>query len=336
MNGLFLGTGQFSSVQLASWADVHGAAISALHGRQEATVKTLAERFSIPRHGTDLPALISAARPAFADICTAVESHFDYIRICADAGLPILCQKPIGASLAEAKACVDYCAAAGVRLMIHDNWRWQPWYREIKRLLRAGTLGQPQSVYHTLRTGDGLGESPYAEQPYFRRMPRFLLLETAIHYLDTYRFLFGEPERLTCVTQRNNPVIAGEDQAVLTLHFRGGPIVTWDGNRALPTAHRRPPFNGTMRLEGSEAALDVDVFGQMQIHTPRGQVYPHQYEIPPGYRGGSVTAALAHFVGCLQSGAPFETSGADYLKTTELVFHAYEAAASGLPVTLVS
>jgi len=216
--------------------------------------------------------------------------------------------------------------------MVHDNWRWQPWYREIKRLLQMGTLGQPQSVYHTLRTGDGFGPSPYAEQPYFREMPQFLLLETAIHYLDTYRFLFGEPERLTCVTQRNNPVIAGEDQAVLTLHFRQGPIVTWDGNRALPTAHRRPPFNGTMRLEGSEASLEVDVLGRMHIHTPEGQVHPHFYEIPSGYRGGSVTAALSHFAECLQTGAPFETSGADYLKTTELVFLAYEAASTGQPV----
>ncbi len=334
MKGVFLGTGQFAPIQLEAWSRVGNASISAVFGRNEVAAQAIASRFDVARHGADLKQLIEKVRPAFADICTAVDSHFDCIRICADAGLPIVCQKPIASSLHESRECVTYCEAAGVRLMVHDNWRWQPWYREIKRLLRAGTLGVPRSIYQTLRTGDGLGPAPYPEQPHFRRMPRFLLLETAIHYLDTYRYLFGEPERIHCVTHRNNPAIAGEDQAVFMLHFPEGPVVIWDGNRALPTLHRRPPFNGTLRLEGSEATLDVDAFGGMQIHTPDGRTSAHRYEIPPGYRGGSVQAALAHFVECLNSGAEFETSGTDYLKTTELVFQAYESAASGQTLPL--
>lgn len=333
MKGIFLGTGQFAAVQLDAWKGVPNATIAGICGRTEAA-HLLAERFSLPHAGSDFERVLTATRPDFADICNAVESHVDSLRACADAGLPILCQKPLAASLAEARDCVEYCQAAGVRLMVHDNWRWQPWYREVKRLLQSGILGELKSVYHTLRTGDGTGPTPYTEQPYFRDMPRFLLLETAIHYLDTYRFLFGEPDRLACTTHRNNPVIAGEDQAVLTLHFSSGLIVIWDGNRALPTVQRRPPFNGTMRLEGSEATLDIDVFGNMQIRTAQGSVHAHAYDLPSGYRGGSVTAALRHFVDCLQTGAPFETSGADYLKTTELVFLAYEAAASGQPILL--
>ena len=334
MKGVFLGTGQFASIQLEAWAGVADASIAAIYGLQEGVAQSLAGRFGIPHYGTDLRRLIETTQPAFADICTTADSHFDCLRLCADAGLTILCQKPLAPSLHEARECVKYCEAAGVRLMVHDNWRWQPWYREIKRLLAAGTFGEPRSVYQTLRTGDGLGPAPYPEQPYFRQLPRFLLLETAIHYFDTYRFLFGEPKRIGCVTHRNNPAIVGEDQAVVTLHFQHGPVVIWDGNRALPTSHRRPPFNGTLRLEGSEATLDVDVFGGMQIHTADGRAYAHRYEIPAGYRGGSVRAALAHFVACLNSGAAFETSGADYLKTTELVFQAYESAASGHTLSL--
>jgi len=327
MHGLFLGTGQFSQIQLEAWSKSKIANITAVHGRRSEAAKALADRFSIPHHGTDISELIAGTQPDFADICTAVEVHLDQIHLCADAGLPILCQKPLGRTLQEARDCVAYCAAANVRLMVNDNWRWQPWYREIKRLLQTGVLGEPRSVYHTLRTGDGLGPMPYPEQPYFREMPRFLLLETAIHYLDTYRFLFGEPHDLTCVVHRNNPAIRGEDQAIVTLRYADGPVVIWDGNRALHSTPRKPPFNGTMRLEGTEAVLEVDSFGRMLIRSASGQTHIHQYEIPPGYRGGSVQAALTHFATCLREGTPFETSGADYLKTTELVFLAYEAAA---------
>ncbi len=328
MHGVFFGTGQFASIQLDAWSRVSGARIAAVHGNA-GRAERLAGQFSIPQHGSDARELIARTQPEFADICTALEKHAESIRLCADLALPILCQKPLAESLQDARDCVDYCAAAGVRLMVHDNWRWQPWYREIKRLLASGAVGQPLSVYHTLRTGDGLGPLPYPAQPYFRSMPRFLLLETTIHYLDTYRFLFGEPEQIACVTHRNNPAIAGEDQAVVTLRFRNGPVVIWDGNRAVPSAHRKPPFNGEMRIEGTGGVLEVDPFGRMQLTGPSGDTQPHTYDIPDGYRGGSVQATLLHFITCLQRGTAFETEGADYLKTMELVFLAYEAAATG-------
>jgi predicted dehydrogenase len=334
MKGIFLGAGFFAPTQLSAWATVAHTSIAAIYGQDEANARTVAAQYSIPHHGSDLQRLISQVRPDFADICTSRDRHFECARICADAGLPILCQKPIAPALQESRECVAYCEQAGVRLMINDNWRWQPWYRELKRLLDAGIFGKPLSVYQTLRTGDGYGPEPYAEQPYFRLMPRFLVLETAIHYLDTYRFLFGEPERLSCTTRRNNPVIAGEDQAVITLHYHDGPSIIWDGNRTIPTAHRRPPFNGTLRLEGTEASLDMDEFGAMRIRTPDGRTREHHYAIPAGYRGGSVAASLAHFADCLRTGAPFETSGADYLKTTELTFLAYDAAESGQTLTV--
>ena len=40
---------------------------------------------------------------------------------------------------------------AGVRFMVNDNWRWQPWYREIKNLLDGGTIGEVTGVYFQMR-----------------------------------------------------------------------------------------------------------------------------------------------------------------------------------------
>jgi predicted dehydrogenase len=329
LRGIFLGTGHFAPIQLSGWRDVTGAEIAGIYGRRASAAQELATRHAIGRHSDDLKALIESVRPDFADICTAVEVHAEHIRICAEAGLPILCQKPIAPTAEDARTCVETCQAAGVPMMVNDNWRWQPWYREIRRILDAGTLGAVISVYHTLRTGDGIGPQAYAAQPYFRTMPRFLLLETGIHYLDTYRFLFGEPNLLSCQIRRCNPAIAGEDAALLTLQFPSGISVTWDANRATPTERQKPPFNGTMRIEGSRGILDVDSDGRMTITRTGAAPVEHGYTIPKGYRGGSVAAALQHFVDRLHDNAPFETSGLDYLRTTRLVFAAYEAAETG-------
>jgi D-apiose dehydrogenase len=326
LRGLFLGTGHFAPLQLEAWRSVPNAHIVGVVGRRREAASALAQRFGIAASGDDLPAMIATLRPDFVDVCTAVEAHADQIRSCVAAGVPVLCQKPLAPTLEEAREIVALCAGSGVPLMVNDNWRWQPWYRELKRILAAGTLGSPRSVYHTLRTGDGLGLEPYPEQPYFRTQRRFLLLETGIHYLDTYRFLFGEPSRLLCHTRRGNPRIAGEDTAVVVLDFAGGPLVIFDANRAVPTERRRPPVNGSLRLECTEGSLDIDPDGAITLRPAGHPPLAHPYTIPPGYRGGSIAAALAHFCDGLRSGGRFETDGSDYLRTTELVFAAYRSA----------
>ncbi len=329
MRGLFIGAGQFASIQLEAWSQVPGVEIVGLVNRTLPRAVELAKRHGIPEVDTDVARCIGRLRPDFVDICTAVETHLPLARAALAAGVPVLCQKPMAPTLGESRELAGLAATSGVPVMINDNWRWQAWYREIKRLLDAGILGRPLGCLLAMRTADGSGPEPYARQPYFRDMERFLILETGIHYFDTLRFLFGEVDRLSCVTRRLNPAIRGEDQAVATLEFASGLTAVWDGNRVAPFPVVRSPFNGFMRLDASEASLEVDCYGTMTLTRRGAAPVPHTYPIPAGYRGGSTVAAQRHFVERLRDGRPFETSAADYLRTTELVFAAYDSAESG-------
>ena len=59
-----------------------------------------------------------------------------------------------------------------------------------RRRARSGAL---HGVAFRLRPGDGQGPRAYLDrQPYFQTMPRLLVVETAIHWIDTFRFLMGE------------------------------------------------------------------------------------------------------------------------------------------------
>src|SRR5215813_14070842 len=86
---------------------------------------------------------------------------------------------------------VEVAERADSRLMIHENWRWQPWYREAAQIIATGRLGAPLSYSFRTRKRDGLGPAPYQQQPYFAEMPRLLIHETLVHHIDTARFLFG-------------------------------------------------------------------------------------------------------------------------------------------------
>src|SRR5690606_7963623 len=158
-------------------------------------------------------------------------------------GLPMLCQKPLGVDLAEATALV---AAVGGRvpLMVHENWRFRPYYRELRAWLEAGLVGDINEIrldFHSsgmLRGADGQRPA-LVRQPFFRTEARLLVMEVLIHHLDTLRSLFGEFDLVGSRLGRSNDEIVGEDMAVLRLVQRedGVPLGV-SGNLAV---HGAPP-----------------------------------------------------------------------------------------------
>ena len=151
------------------------------------------------------------------------------------------------------------------KLIIHENFRFEPWYRAAKGLLDQGALGDIYQITFRMRPGDGQGPDAYlARQPYFQKMPRFLIRETAIHFIDTFRYLLGEIVGVSADLRRLNPAIAGEDAALLTFRFASGVRGVFDGNRlADHQADDRRKTMGEMSIEGAKGTLRLDGYGRL-------------------------------------------------------------------------
>ena len=325
--GLTVGSGHFAPIQLEAWRAVRDASIVGLVSQDEpARVAGVANAAGIDHHGVDFDDAIAALRPDFVDICTPPGSHGAYVRRAADCGLPILCQKPIAPTLEESAELVDYCAERGVPLLVNENWRWQPWYREIHSLLTDGRIGAAFHARIVMRPGDGWGMYPYPEQPYFKTMERFLLVETAIHYFDTVDFLFGPIRDVWCRTGTINPVVRGEDLVVAVLGLESGASVLYDANRVACTATVRSSAYGTMVVEGPLGTIRLDDDGTIWLQDRDGLERRHAYRMPPGWKGGAAVAAQQHFVDCLNGEAIPETSGASYLRAMAVVEACYRSA----------
>lgn len=334
-----IGAGFFAQFHYEAWTRLPGVTLVGLAERDAEKARKTAERFGIPEQFNDAEVMIERLQPDLLDIVTPPETHADLVALAARYGLPCICQKPLAPSLAEAEAIVADAGEAGIMLAVHENFRFMPWYREARRLLDAGVLGRPLNILFRLRPGDGQGPQAYLDrQPYFQTMPRFLVHETAIHFIDTFRFLLGEVEAVTARLRRLNPAIAGEDAGFVLFEFADGAAGLFDGNRLVDHQAENPRLTmGEMWLEGEAAVLRLDGDGRLWLR-PRGEPereYAYSWE-NRGYGGDCVYAYQAHVLGHLREGTALETAASDYLVNLRIEEAIYRSHQAGVRIDLAN
>ena len=334
LKGITVGCGFFGNIHLEGWSRVENAKIVAAVDRDEESALESASRFSL-RAYTDLVRAIEETSPGFVDVVTRPDSHLEIVEMAAARGCHVLCQKPIAPTWDESVQLVEACRKHDVRLMINENWRWQPWYRELKKLIEAGTIGQVTTITLTRHEAQALDTPPFSKQPYFVDMERFLLIESVIHLIDTARFLGGRIEGVTCDMRRLSGATKGEDNVYLHLYLAGGAWGILYSTRCSEPDIEDPACDYA-RIEGKEGFLRLDRDGTLTVKPLFEQAFEHDYNIPEvGYRGDSCRAALRHFVACLLSDEHFETEGEDYLsQVMGAVFAGYESAETRRSVSL--
>lgn len=331
-----IGAGYFSHFHYEAWQRIPEVEITAFCNRNMDRAKPILEKYSIPRHYKNYREMLEKEKPDFVDIITLPPTHLEMCKVAADLGIHIICQKPLAPTFREAKDIVEYTSTAGVRFMVHENWRFQPWHREIKRLLESGVIGDK---IHTLnfrsRMGDGWGQDAYlSRQPYFRDYPRLLVYENGVHFIDTYRFLAGEIHRVYAILKKLNPVIAGEDCGVLVFEFESGAVGIWDANRYNENNFEDPRYTfGEFLIDGNGGSIRLYTDGKITIQ-PLGQPErEHEYKHEKrNFSGDCCYFTQRHFIDCLMDGKPFETNGPEYLKTLAVQDAVYTSAEQKIPV----
>ncbi len=334
LKGVCIGAGYFSQYHYDAWQRIPEVEITAFCSRDPGRIRAIQERFHIPRVYHDYREMFDQEKPDFVDIITPPPTHLEMCREAARRGIHIICQKPLAPTLEEAKTLVAEVSRSGVRFMVHENFRFQPWYRQIKRIINEGILGHIFSIYIQTRMGDGWGENAYLDrQPYFRHYPRLLIYETGVHFIDTFRFLLGEIRRVTAWLRRLNPVIAGEDCGLVVCEFHSGAIGVWDANRYNEPNYSNPRYTfGQTLVEGEKGSARVYPDGRVTVQLLGGLEENVDYDPPRhGFAGDCCYAAQKHFVEGLLTGETFETNGWDYLKTLTVQEAVYQSAATGKP-----
>ncbi len=337
LRGVMIGAGNFAAYHVDAWARIPGVRITAICDVDPIRADDLAQRHGISARFTDWREMIDTQEPDFVDIVTPADLHATQCRHAAARGAHVICQRPLTPTAAETAALVEHMATSRVRLMVHENWRWQPWYRKARELLAADVLGDPSTLMFRMRTGEGWDSDAYAAaDPRPQDQPRLLLDEVGVHFVDAFSLLLGQVTSVYARTHRSNPKVRGEDAAVLVLGFEDGATAVLDASRYNESTAADPMLTfGTMRVDGSKGHMLLDADGALTLHPLGGIPEPVDYEVPEiGFAGDSVRATQQHFIQSLRSGLPFESEPLDHLRCVEIIEAAYDSAETGRAVTL--
>ncbi|MBB3064572.1 Gfo/Idh/MocA family protein [Limibacillus halophilus] len=326
-----IGAGYFARFHYEAWSRMADVELVGLCEKDAQKGAEVAAAYGVSGSYGDLDVLLSQARPDLVDIVVPPSAHLEVIARLVEEDLAISCQKPFCGGLEGARKAVALARNRGRVLAVHENFRFQPWYREIKRLLDDGLLGDVYQVSFRLRPGDGQGPEAYLDrQPYFQRMKRFLIHETAIHLIDCFRFLLGEPSGLFARLAQLNPAIAGEDAGFIVFEFGDRVRGLFDGNRlADHIAENRRRTMGDLSIEGAKASLRLDGDGRIWLRSfgsNREQEHGYAWD-DRGFAGDCVYACHRHLLNHLREGTPLETAAEHYLinqAIEEAVYRSHE------------
>lgn len=287
----------------------------------------------------DAGQMLSEHKPDIVDIITPPPTHYDLIQLAfAHNPKAIICQKPFCETAEQRQQIGERSAATGVPVIVHENFRFQPWYRAIKSALDQGDIGEVLQLTFRLRPGDGQGADAYLDrQPYFQKMPKFLVHETAVHWIDTFRFLMGAPTRVFADLRQLNPAISGEDAGYIIFDFGHGGRAVFDGNRLLDHAADNTRCTmGEALVEGTRGTLSL--MGDGSVHLRKfGMIDAAEILAPTthsGFGGDCVYHLQAHVVDALDGRGAFENTADDYAMVAATEAAIYRSSDTGRWVAL--
>jgi myo-inositol 2-dehydrogenase/D-chiro-inositol 1-dehydrogenase len=252
--------------------------------------------------GRAAPSLEAALDEADAVvIAAATTAHAELIRAAADRGKPTFCEKPLAEDIAATIAVAAHIERAGIPFQLGFQRRFDPAYREARRMIETGELG-------TLYSFRLAGHDP--EPPHEAYIPQSggLFRDFSIHDFDVIRWLTGREvvEVYADGGVRGFPVFAkyGDvDTAVATLRMD-------DGALGVLTVARHDPLGYDIRAElfGSNDTISVGLGPRTPIRSVEPGVPPQAGPAWPHFLDRFAEAYSAEFARFVRVAAGDEAS----------------------------
>ncbi len=182
-------------------------------------------------------------------VATPAHLHYDHVKACARAGKHVLCEKPLGMTVAQAEEMIELCDRSGVKLGCAFMMRFVTQHQEALKLIQQGRLGKPVYARAQLSCWYPPIQGAWRQDP--TTGGGGSLMDMGGHCIDLLEMFFGKVAKVSCLIGNTIHNYRSEDSAVATLFFENGALATVDTFFCIPDAGSK----NVLELYGSKGSI---------------------------------------------------------------------------------
>ncbi len=330
MKGIaLLGAGRMAQVHAAA-INAAGARVAAIYDPVASAVEALAARTGAQTAKTAAEAMRAVDVDAIV-IATSSDTHVELIVEAVKTGKPVLCEKPLAPSLAEARRCIEQIGEeAAKRVFLGFNRRYDRGHASVREAVKAGKVGRLEQLTITSR-------DPYP--PPLEYIPRSggLFRDMMIHDFDMARSILGQDP--VSLTAHGSSIVDPEIGRLGDIDTASVTLLTADGTIATILNSRRCAFGFDQRIEAfgalgmvvsdnpRQSGFTTFVSGAAGTPAPIREFFMERY-------GDSYSAEIGLFLDCAANGREMPINALDGLMAAFLAEAATRSLKEGKTIDL--
>lgn len=258
-----------------------------------------------------------------AIVCSENRKHAKWVTLAAEAGVDVLCEKPLGSDDTDMQSMIAFCRAKGVRLMTAMCNRYIHSFQEAARAVKAGRIGKLVAVFASNK-----GTMPGGWFVNEELSGGGCVIDHTVHVADLMNCMLGAlPEEVFAQAGNRLFEMDVEDCAVVTLRYPGNVLVTLDASWSR-TRHFPYGRDLTLRFVGTEGSVCVDYFAEHNCLYAQGErIYNY-------YGEDKDQMMMDELVECYLTGSNYPITGEDGRRCALVAEAAYQSLREGIPVRL--
>jgi UDP-N-acetyl-2-amino-2-deoxyglucuronate dehydrogenase len=337
-----VGCGNIAKTHATALAALSEGELAAACDVDEGRAKAFAAQFGAPNVYTDVDAMVRGGNVDAIIVCTPHPFHAPVVVAAAEAGVHVLCEKPISDKLSEADRMVEAAERAGITFSVVFQRRWWPACQRIRQAIDAGKLGK-------LTVGESVSKLWRAEEYFAADAWRGkwategggVLMNQAVHALDMFQWFMGPAVEVVgrWAKLRAGDYIDVEDTAVATVVFANGALGT-----ILAATTITPGFGFRVTVHGENGAT-VSVWENPEGRQGVNDVWtvPDEEELRAGWEAEDRDKPgfpffhqlqLQDFLQAVRDRRPPAVAGAEGIKSLEIISAIYESSRTGKAIPL--
>lgn len=300
----------------------------------------LGDDYRVPTY-TDLTSLLTEATPDAVITANPNDQHVDTALQCVASGVPVLLEKPVATSLADARKLHNAATANAVPVLVGHHRRHNPLIEQTKAILddhRLGTVTTVTALWQMQKPRD------YFDAEWRREPGAGVLLINLVHDIDLLRYLFGEIESVQAVLSNTVRGFEVDDTAAIIMRFESGAVGTltgsdataapwsWDQSANENKAFAQHSDQPCYLIAGTDGALSVPQLDLWTYKGLTGWANPLDRTTVPAAPGNALANQLRHFAAVVRGDISPRIDVIDAGRTLAVVNAVQRAATEGRSV----